>query len=83
MMRGQGDRVRSYDHVRLLFNRTFLNEEGLNPVSNSTIEKTVRRFMNHGSIKDLHRTVRPKSAGSEEMQMDIAQAFVKNKCEIF
>ena len=34
--------------------------------------------MNHGSIKDLQRTGRPKYAGSEEMQMDIAQAFVEN-----
>ena len=33
--------------------------------------------MNHGSIKDLQRTGRPKSAGSEEMQMDIAQTFVE------
>ena len=77
-MRGQGDRVRSYDLVRLLFNRTFRDGEGLNPVLKSTIERTVRRFMNHGSIKDFQRTVWPKSAGSEEMQMDIDQAFVKN-----
>ena len=34
--------------------------------------------MNHGSIKDRQRTCRPKSAGSEKMQMDIAQAFVEN-----
>ena len=34
--------------------------------------------MNHGSINDLQRTGRPKSAGSEQMQMDIAQAFVEN-----
>ena len=47
MMRGWGDRVRSYDQVRLLFNRTFRNAEGLNLVSKSTIERTVRRFMNH------------------------------------
>ena len=61
-----------------VFNRTFRNGEGFNSVSKSTIERTIRRFMNHGSIKDLQRTGRPKSAGSEEMQMDIAQAFVKN-----
>ena len=35
MMRGWGVRVRSYDQVRLLFNRTFRNGEGLNPVSKS------------------------------------------------
>ena len=67
MMHGWGDRVRSCDQVLLLFNRTFRNGEGLNPVSKSTIESTVRRFINHGSIKDLQRTGRPKSAGSEEM----------------
>ena len=38
MMRGWGDRFRSYDQVRLLFNRTFRNGGGLNPVSKSTIE---------------------------------------------
>ena len=53
MMRVWGDQIRSYDQVRLLFNRTFRNEEGLNPVSKSTIERTVRHFMNHVSIKDL------------------------------
>ena len=78
MMRGWGDRVRYYNQVRLLLNRTFRNGEGLSLVSKSTIERTVRRFMNLGSIKDLQRTGRPKSAGSEEMQMDIAQALVEN-----
>ena len=78
MMRDWGDRVRSYDQVPLLFNRTIRNGEELNPVAKSTIERTVRLFMNHGSIKDLQRTGRPKSAGSEQMQMDIAQAFVEN-----
>ena len=77
MTHGWRDRFQSYDQVRLLFNRTFRNGEGLNPVSKSTIKRTVRRFMNHGSIKDLQRTGRPKSAGSE-MQMDIAQEFVKS-----
>ena len=78
MIRGWGNRFRSYDQVRLLFNRTFRNGEGLNPISKSTIERTVRRYMNHESIKDLQRTGRPISAGSEEVQMDIAKAFVKN-----
>ena len=60
MMRGCGDRARSYDQVRFRFNRTFRNGEGLSPVSKLTIERTVRRFMNHGSIKDLQRTGRTK-----------------------
>ena len=33
MMRGWGDRVRSYDQVYLLFNRTFRKRKGLNTVS--------------------------------------------------
>ena len=53
MMRGWGDRVRPYVQVRLLFNRTFRNGEGLNPVSKSTIERTVRRFTNHGYISNF------------------------------
>lgn len=40
MMRGWGDRVRSYTEVRMLFNRTFRNEDGVNLVSKSTVERT-------------------------------------------
>lgn len=78
MMRGWGDRVRSYTEVRMLFNRTFRNEDGVNLVSKSTVERTVRRFMNHGTVKDLERTGRPKSVTTGEKQIEVAQAFVEN-----
>jgi transposase len=78
MMRGWGDRVRSYNEVRVLFNRTFRNGDGLSPVSKSTVERTVRRFMDNGTVKDLERSGRPKSVASEEKQIEIAQAFVEN-----
>lgn len=78
MMRGWGDRVRSYDEVRILFNDTFRNEEGLNHVSKSTIGRTLQRYINQGTVKDLARSGRPKLVATEEMQMDIAQAFVEN-----
>ncbi|XP_067205325.1 uncharacterized protein [Linepithema humile] len=78
MMRGWGDQVRSYNKVRVLFNRTFRNGDGLSPVSKSTVERTVRRFMDNGTVKDLERSGRSKSVASEEKQIEIAQAFVEN-----
>lgn len=75
MMRGWRDRVRSYNEVRVLFNRTFRNGDGLSPVSKSTVERTVRRFMDNGTVKDLERSGRPKSVASEKKQIEIAQAF--------
>lgn len=76
MMRGWGDRERSYNQVRMLFNNTFRND--LDPVSKSTVERTVQRFTEHGIVKDLQRTGRPKSVATDEKQMRIAEAFVEN-----
>ena len=39
IMHGWGDRVRSYDQVCLLFNRTFRNGEGLNLSQNQQLKE--------------------------------------------
>ncbi|EFN74119.1 hypothetical protein EAG_04168 [Camponotus floridanus] len=50
MMRGWGDRLRSYNDVRQLFNETFRNED--TAISRSTVERTIRRFNETGSVKN-------------------------------
>jgi len=78
MIRGWGDRERSYDQVRLFFNETFRNGDGLNHISKSTVERTIRRFVGQGTVKDLQKCGRPRTVATEEMQLHIAQSFVEN-----
>lgn len=79
MMRGWGDRQRSLEDTRILFNHTFRNRDGASQISKSTVQRTVRRFDEHGTLNDLERSGRPKSATTEEKQFEIAQAFVENQ----
>lgn len=78
MMRGWGDRVRSYDEVRNLFNATFRNGDQDIQISKSTISRTIHRFIGHGTIKDLERAGRPKSVATEDKQIEVAQGFVED-----
>jgi len=75
MMRGYGDRVRSYQEVTNLFNETFPNR---NSISKSTVQKTVKRFEETGSVKDCPRTGRPKDATNEEKNLDVLLSVVEN-----
>jgi len=76
MMRGWGDRQRSYSEVRLLFNETFRNEgEG---ISISTVSRTIRRFVETGTNKNRHKSGRSQSQTTEERQFEVAQSFVEN-----
>ena len=65
-MRVWGDRVRSYLEVRTLFNKNFRNQNGQTPISKSTIERTVRRFEESGTVSDRQRTGRPTSVATKE-----------------
>jgi len=78
MMRGWGDRVRSYEEVRVLFNQTCRDGEDLNPISKSTVERTIRRFRDHGIVNDVPKCGRPKSVMTEQKSLDLAQDFVEN-----
>jgi transposase len=75
MMRGYGDRTRTYDEVTHLFNDTYPNRP---PIQKSTVLRTVQRFTESGSVKDRPRPGRPKSATNEEMALETLQCFVEN-----
>lgn len=47
MIRGYGDRIRSLEEVRRLFNDTFPERD---PISRSTVSRTIQRFEETGSI---------------------------------
>jgi len=76
MMRGWGDRQRSYNEVRQIFNETFRDEN--TAISRSTVERTVKHFNETGSVKNRQIPGRPISATGEEKQLDVAQSFVEN-----
>ena len=63
MMRGYGDRQRSFQQVSDLFNETFPHVQ---PINKSTVKKTVDRFNNHGVVEDLPRSGRPKTATDDD-----------------
>lgn len=74
MMRGYGDRVRSYEEVVHLFNDRFPDRP---PISKSTVFKTVKRFEDTGSVKDRPRSGRSLSATNEDKSLEILQTFVE------
>jgi len=69
MMRGWGDRLRSYNDVKQLFNATFWNEN--TSISKSMIHKTIRRFEEIGGVKNHPQTGRPAIAINPEKSLDI------------
>lgn len=78
MMRGWGDRQRSYVQVRDLFNESFRANAGATPISKSTVIRTCQRFQETGNVKNRQIPGRPKSVVDEKKEMEIAQAFVEN-----
>lgn len=75
MMRGYGDRKRSYSEVANLFNDTFPNHS---PVHKATVQKTVKRFEETGGVKDRYRTGRPKTVMNDNKTLDVMQSFVED-----
>ncbi len=51
MMIGFGDRVRTHEEVKDLFNERY--RQGNDPIARSTVTKTFQRFRQHGTVKDL------------------------------
>lgn len=74
MMRGWDDLRRSYMQVKELFNATFRN--GLTPISKSTVERTIRRYNETGSVKDRPRTGRPISATNADNSLNVLLSFI-------
>lgn len=76
MMRGWGNRQRSYNDVRQLFNATFRNDN--TSISKSTVYKTIRRFEETGSVKDRPKPGRPVTATNPAKSLDVLQSFVEH-----
>ena len=57
-MRGCGDKMRSYEEVANLFNNKFPTRD---PISKSTVHRTVLRFERTGLVTDEQRSGRPKT----------------------
>jgi hypothetical protein len=74
-MRGYGDNVRSYEAVAALFNNTFPNRL---PITKSTVQRTVARFEQTGSVKDRPRAGRSKTASNDDKNIEVLQSFVEN-----
>lgn len=75
MIRGYGDRTRSYEETAILFNSTNSNR---NPISKSTVLRTVTRFNQTGSVKDKPRSGRPASVTNIEKSGLVLQAVIEN-----
>lgn len=75
MMRGYGDRIRSYEQVKNLFNDSFPNR---NPISKSGVQKTIQRFEETGSVKDRPKSGRPTTATDEENSLDVLLSVGEN-----
>lgn len=76
MMSGWGEVKRSYNAVRNLFNETF--RVGQEPISKSSVERTVRRFEETGCVKDRDRSGRPKTARNGDKSLDVLLSFVED-----
>ena len=68
MMRGYGDRIRSYREVVELYNATYPDQ--CDPISKSTVERTIARFQ-RTLIKDEPRSGRPKSTTNDDKVADV------------
>lgn len=75
MMRGYGDKERSYQQVADLFNDTY---GGRQPIHKSTVCRTVNRFERTGSVKDEARSGRPKTATNDEKSLEVLLHFQEN-----
>lgn len=76
MMRGYGDRERSFREVRELFNIEFRADR--QQISAATVQKTCQRFRDTGSVKDRQRSGRPKTVTHENSSIEILQSFVED-----
>ncbi|KAJ8911487.1 hypothetical protein NQ315_010859 [Exocentrus adspersus] len=76
MMRGWGDRERSYEEIVHLFNDTF--RVGQTQIHKSTVSRTINRFLETSTNKDRLKSGRPKTQTTEERQGEVAQSFIEN-----
>lgn len=75
IMRGFGNKMRSYEETANLFNDTYPDR---NPVSKSTVLRTVARYEQTGSVQNKTKSGRPKSARNDDSAQLVLQAVVEN-----
>ncbi|KAK0156950.1 hypothetical protein PV328_012088 [Microctonus aethiopoides] len=76
MIRGWGDRERSYDQVCTIFNEVYRTREGLPRISKSAVEKTIRRFRDHGTVANLPKSGRPRTVTTEEKRLAVNNSSI-------
>jgi len=75
MMRGYGDRIRSYREVADLFNVIYPDRD---PIANTIVKRTVDRFQRTGLIKEAPRSGRSKNANNVEKALDVLLTITDN-----
>jgi Fe2+ or Zn2+ uptake regulation protein len=68
MITGYGDRKRSHQEACPLFNETHPNR---NPISKSTVTKTLKRFNETGSVTNRLKVGRPRICTNEDNSFNI------------
>lgn len=74
MMRGYGDRQRSFEEVRTLFNTVYPNRH----ISKSTVSRTIHKFEVFRQVNDLPRMGRPLTATNEETSLNVLLTVEEN-----
>lgn len=73
MMIGYGDRVRSHQEVCQLFREKYPDQ----PISQSTVSRIEKKFREHGVVKNLLKSGRPKKL-NEDTQLDVVLEIENN-----
>lgn len=76
MMRGWGQVERSLRAVKNAFNETF--RVNRTPIALSTVRNTVTKFNNFGTVRNLPKSGRPRSATNEENSLNVLLSFTEN-----
>lgn len=74
MMRGYGDRRRTYDEVVALFNNVHADRN----ISKSTVHRTIQRFMATGRTKNISKSGRPQAATNDDKKLNVLLALEEN-----
>lgn len=69
-----GQQERSLEETRRIFNDNFPNHT----ISKSTVERIVKKFREAGTVRDLPRSGRNKSATSPEKEEEILLSYIEN-----
>ncbi|GLV50066.1 hypothetical protein CBL_20989, partial [Carabus blaptoides fortunei] len=75
MIIGIGDRKRSLRDARNLFNEMFTNK---NPISVSTVKRTLDRFESLHTVKNAKKAGRPKISTTIEKSEEIIERIMEN-----